>query len=171
MAKSICIYNKLLGLAVSFPLPKVLLRIGSDFLTKRSFQLFPLRNPTMQTLQGNMLYQAWFYFLLHDYVTFVTTHSLVLIVQLIFPARQLFHCIPVHATNTLFCYTVDKKTFLEQILLRRRAVLYEIPFLQLCECCDKESNYWWVSLGVTYKSVIILLFFNTTFTSRKLIEL
>ena len=35
-------------------LPKVLLRIGSEVLTKQSFNFFPLRNPTIATL-GNTL--------------------------------------------------------------------------------------------------------------------
>ena len=58
----------------------------------------------------------------------------------------------------------------EQILFSRRTCLYAILFLQWCEWHEEDWRYWWLPLGLTYKSVVTFPPRTETLTSKKLVE-
>ena len=67
-------------------------------------------------------------------------------------------------------HLLSKEIGSEQILFRRRAWLYGIPFLQWYGWHEEEWRYWWLSVALTYKSVVIFPSVNETETSKKLID-
>ena len=58
----------------------------------------------------------------------------------------------------------------EQILFSRRTCLYGILFLQWCGWHEEDWRYWWLPLGLTYKSVVTFPPRTETLTSKKLVE-
>ena len=59
----------------------------------------------------------------------------------------------------------------EQIIFRRRAFLYGILFLQWYGWHEEEWIYWWLSVGLTCKSVVTFPPIRETATSKKSINL
>ena len=69
---------------------------------------------------------------------------------------------------TIFQHLLSKELGSKQILLRRRAWLYGIPLLQWYGWHEEEFGFWWLSVGYTYKSVIMFSPISETVTSKTL---
>ena len=63
-----------------------------------------------------------------------------------------------------------KELVSEQMWLNLKAWPYGIPFLQWKGWHELDCKYWWLSVGLTYKSVYIPPSTRDTVTSKKLIE-
>ena len=68
---------------------------------------------------------------------------------------------------TIFQHLLSKELGSKQILLRWRAWLYGIPLLQWYGW-HEEFGFWWLSVGYTYKSVIMFPPISETVTSKTL---
>ena len=66
---------------------------------------------------------------------------------------------------------LSKELVPEQMQFNFKAWLYGIPFLQWKGCHKLDCKYWFLSAGLTYKSVSINSSVRDTVTSKKLIEI
>ena len=71
--------------------------------------------------------------------------------------------------SRILLHLLSKNLFTEQILLKWRASIYRIDFLEWYTWQDENSKYWWVFIGLICKSVRSLFAQRITSTSEKLI--
>ena len=70
--------------------------------------------------------------------------------------------------HSSWLHLLSKNLFSEQILLKRRAWLYGMDFLEWYMWQDESSKCWWISVGLIYKSARSLFLERVTSTSKKL---